>query len=91
VAALSNVNSQKIYMTKPRIGGTHELDLILPRASAPQRATQTERKPLMPYVTIGKENGENNGTLKTYKGYPHGMPTTEAGTINADLIAFIKS
>ena len=45
----------------------------------------------MPYVTIGKENGENNGTLKTYKGYPHGMPTTEAGTINADLIAFIKS
>jgi non-heme chloroperoxidase len=25
-----------------------------------------------------------NGTLKTYKGFPHGMPTTEADTINAD-------
>jgi non-heme chloroperoxidase len=32
-----------------------------------------------------------NGTLKTYKGFPHGMCTTEAETINADLLAFIKS
>ena len=31
-----------------------------------------------------------NGTLKTYAGFPHGMPTTQAGTINADLLAFIK-
>jgi len=31
-----------------------------------------------------------NGNLKTYKGFPHGMPTTEAETINADLLAFIK-
>ncbi len=31
-----------------------------------------------------------NGILKTYKGFPHGMPTTQAETINADLLAFIK-
>jgi non-heme chloroperoxidase len=31
-----------------------------------------------------------NSTLKTYKGFPHGMPTTEAATINADLLAFLK-
>jgi non-heme chloroperoxidase len=31
------------------------------------------------------------GTLKTYKGFPHGMPTTEAATINADILAFIES
>lgn len=30
------------------------------------------------------------GTLKTYKAFPHGMPTTEAETINADLLSFIK-
>jgi len=29
--------------------------------------------------------------LKTYKGFPHGMPTTNAAEINADLLAFIKS
>jgi non-heme chloroperoxidase len=32
-----------------------------------------------------------NGTLKTYKGFPHGMPTTEADTINADLLTFIRA
>jgi len=31
-----------------------------------------------------------NATLKTYKGFPHGMPTTHAETINADLLAFFK-
>jgi non-heme chloroperoxidase len=29
--------------------------------------------------------------LKTYKAFPHGMPTTEADTINADLLAFVKA
>jgi non-heme chloroperoxidase len=29
--------------------------------------------------------------LKTYKGFPHGMPTTNAGQINADLLEFVKS
>lgn len=31
-----------------------------------------------------------NGRLKTYPGYSHGMPTTEAETINRDLLAFIR-
>jgi non-heme chloroperoxidase len=31
-----------------------------------------------------------NGTLKTYKDFPLGMPTTQAETINADLLAFLK-
>ena len=32
-----------------------------------------------------------NGTLKTYDGFPHGMCTTHADVINADLLAFFKS
>jgi non-heme chloroperoxidase len=32
-----------------------------------------------------------NGTLKTYPGYPHGMPATHADVINPDLLAFVKS
>jgi len=31
-----------------------------------------------------------NGTLKSYPGFPHGMPTVHADVINADLLAFIK-
>jgi non-heme chloroperoxidase len=32
-----------------------------------------------------------NGTLKVYKGYPHGMLTTHAEALNPDLLAFVKS
>ena len=32
-----------------------------------------------------------DGTLKTYPGFPHGMPTTHADVINADLLAFVQS
>ncbi|MXV51557.1 alpha/beta fold hydrolase [Pedobacter sp. HMF7647] len=32
-----------------------------------------------------------NGKIIIYPGFPHGMPTTEAATINADLLEFIKS
>ena len=31
-----------------------------------------------------------NGTLKVYKGYSHGMLTTHANVINPDLLTFIK-
>ena len=31
------------------------------------------------------------GTLKVYEGFPHGMCTTHAEIINADLLAFIRS
>jgi non-heme chloroperoxidase len=32
-----------------------------------------------------------HGTLKVYQGFPHGMPTTHADAINADLLTFIRS
>jgi len=31
------------------------------------------------------------GQLKVYSGFPHGMATTQADTINADLLAFFKA
>ena len=32
-----------------------------------------------------------HGILKTYPGFPHGMATTHADVINADLLNFINS
>jgi non-heme chloroperoxidase len=32
-----------------------------------------------------------NATLKVYKGFPHGMCTTQAETINRDLLSFIQA
>jgi non-heme chloroperoxidase len=32
-----------------------------------------------------------HGSIKTYPGFPHGMATTHADVINADLLAFVRS
>jgi non-heme chloroperoxidase len=47
---------------------------------------------IVPYADSGPLSAKllRNGTLKTYKGLPHGMPTTHADTINTDLLAFIR-
>ena len=48
---------------------------------------------IVPYADSGPLSAKlvKNGTLKSYPGFPHGMPTTQAPTINADLLAFIQS
>jgi non-heme chloroperoxidase len=48
---------------------------------------------IVPYADAGPLSAKlvQNGRLITYKGFPHGMPTTEAPTINADLLKFIQS
>ncbi|MCF6744722.1 alpha/beta hydrolase [Blastococcus sp. KM273128] len=47
---------------------------------------------VVPYADSAPLSAEllPNGTLRTYAGFPHGMPTTQAGTINADLLAFLR-
>jgi non-heme chloroperoxidase len=52
----------------------------------------SEDDQIVPYVAAGPLSARllKNGTLKTYKGFPHGMPTTHADQINADLLAFFK-
>jgi non-heme chloroperoxidase len=53
----------------------------------------SEDDQIVPYVASGPLSAKllKNGTLKTYKGFPHGMPTTQAETINADLLAFLRA
>jgi non-heme chloroperoxidase len=48
---------------------------------------------VVPYENTGVPSAQllPNSTLKIYPGYPHGMPTTHAATINADLLEFIRS
>jgi non-heme chloroperoxidase len=47
---------------------------------------------IVPYADAALKSAKllKHGTLKVYPGFPHGMPTTNADTINADLLAFIK-
>ena len=48
---------------------------------------------ICPFETTGKRSVKllKHGSLKSYPGLPHGMPTTHAEVINADLLAFIRS
>ena len=48
---------------------------------------------VVPYANSGQLTAKlvKGAVLKTYKGFPHGMPTTNADEINADLLAFIES
>jgi non-heme chloroperoxidase len=65
----------------------------LKKITIPVLVMHSEDDQIVPYVAAGPLSAKllKNGTLKTYKNFPHGMPTTEAKTINADLLAFIKS
>jgi non-heme chloroperoxidase len=47
---------------------------------------------IVPYANSAPLSAEllRHGILKTYPGFPHGMPTTHADVINADILAFIR-
>ena len=65
----------------------------LKKIDVPVLVMHSEDDQIVPYVAAGPLSAKllKNGTLKTYKGFPHGMPTTQAETINADLLAFLKA
>jgi len=64
----------------------------LKKVSVPVLVMHGEDDQIVPYANSGPLSAKllPNGTLKSYPGFPHGMPTTEAETINADLLAFIR-
>jgi non-heme chloroperoxidase len=65
----------------------------LKKISVPTLAMHGDDAQIVPYADSAPLSAKllKKGTLKTYKGLAHGMPTTEADTINADLLVFIKS
>jgi non-heme chloroperoxidase len=65
----------------------------LKKISVPVLVMHGDDDQIVPYGATAPRTAElvQNGVLKTYAGFPHGMPTTQADTINADLLAFIRS
>jgi non-heme chloroperoxidase len=64
----------------------------LKKITIPVLVMHGEDDQIVPYADAGPLSAKllPHGTLKSYPGFPHGMPTTEAATINADLLAFIQ-
>jgi non-heme chloroperoxidase len=65
----------------------------LQKISVPVLVMHGDDDQIVPYADSGPLSAKlfRNGTLKTYSGFPHGMPTTQAETINADLLAFLRA
>jgi non-heme chloroperoxidase len=65
----------------------------LKKISVPVLVMHSLDDQVVPYAVAGPLSAKllRNGTLKTYSGFPHGMPTTHADTVNADLLAFLKA
>jgi non-heme chloroperoxidase len=65
----------------------------LKKISVPVLAMNGDADQIVPHDTSGPRAVKlvQNGTLKTYPGYPHGMLTTHADILNNDLLAFIQS
>jgi len=65
----------------------------LKKITVPVLVMHSEDDQIVPYVASGPLSAKllKNGTMKTYKDFPHGMPTTHAEIINPDLLAFLKT
>ena len=65
----------------------------LKKINVPVLVMHSKDDQVVPYQAAGPLSAKllKNGTLKTYENYPHGMITTQADVINADLLAFIQS
>jgi non-heme chloroperoxidase len=65
----------------------------LKKITVPTLVMHGDDDQIVPYQDAGVLSAKllKNGTLKLYKGFPHGMLTTQAETINADMLAFFKS
>jgi non-heme chloroperoxidase len=64
----------------------------LKKINVPVLVMHSEDDQIVPYVASGPLTAKllKNSTFISYKDFPHGMPTTHADKINADLLAFLK-
>ena len=68
---------------------TEDLKMI----EVPTLVLHSEDDQVVPYANSGPKTAKllKHGTFKSYKDFPHGMPTTHADIINADILAFLKA
>ena len=65
----------------------------LQQITIPVIVVHSEDDQIVPYADAGPKSAAllKNGVLKTYKDLPHGLPTTHADVLNADLLEFFQS
>ncbi len=88
----TNSMSRSRLVTTSRHSGSNPIGRFLKKITVPVLVMHGDHDQIAPYADSAPLSAKllRNSTLKTYKGFPHGMPTTEADTINADLLTFLK-
>jgi non-heme chloroperoxidase len=87
------MGSAKAHYDGIRAFSETDFTVDLKKITVPVLVMHGDDDQIVPYADSAPLSAKllKNGTLKTYKGFPHGCPTTQADTINADLLAFIRS
>lgn len=64
----------------------------LPKITIPVLVMHSEDDQIVPYVAAGPLTAKllKNATFKSYTDLPHGMITTHAEMVNAELLAFFQ-
>src|SRR5208282_1089698 len=64
----------------------------LKKFDVPTLILHGEDDQIVPIAAAGPQSAKivKGSVLKVYPGFPHGMPTTNADRINADLLDFIR-
>ena len=65
----------------------------LKKIEAPVLVMHSEADQIVPYAAAGPRSAQllKRSTFKSYKDFPHGMPTTQAEIINEELLAFLRT
>lgn len=65
----------------------------LKQTTVPTLVMHGEDDQVVPFANSGPLSAAlvQGAVLRAYPGFPHGMPTTHADQINADLLAFIRA
>jgi len=90
LSSFAKINSFLRILGKRPDDGYHELVTLLQTVSLCDEINFQFRDDdqIVPYADSGPLSARlvKDAILKTYKGFPHGMPTTNAEQINADTI-----
>lgn len=86
------VGSVKAHYDCIKVFSETDLTEDLKRIDIPVLVMHSQDDQIVPIAAAGPEAAKllKHGTLKVYSDFPHGMPTTHADVINADLLAFFE-
>ncbi len=70
-----------------------ETDFTEAKIQVPTLVMHGEDDQVVPFANTGPLSAKllENASTRFYPGFPHGMPTTQADQINADLLTFVQA